>query len=581
VRLHRPDWRRLASATAHGLWVRLPALAAGAAAAIPVIDSTVKAVHAGWVPDGDDGIITTRAWDVLSSHTPLVGQYSEAGLVIHGQVMHSPGPMLYWLLAVPARFGSVTSIAVTMGVVNSLAIIGCVLLARRRGGTVLMLAAAVGIALMSQSLPTEAMHDVWNPAAGLFPFLLLMFLAWSLACGDHRLLPLTVLIASFVTQTHLMYAAPTAVLLAAGCTGLMIGRLRRRRANVDGRRPPRRIWPWALAALVLAAACWTTPAIDEFENNPGNLTMIVRTAEHHGRELGASVGWNAVVRSVGVRPWWLHVPASEWGRKADVRHASSTAAVDSAIGILAALALAGLVGAWRGRRDLAAGAAIGLGLSGAIALEAAANPAAQLLAETLGYTMWWGSELGFWVWLMLAWALWLGLGAARRAGLRALRRRRGGGRAAPAWLPRLAAALTTLLALLGIAAVGFAVAHTAKPDSHVYEYRPTRALAAGIERVVPKGVAIAYRFGPLGLGTQPMEPAIRFLLVRHGDRPLARGSYPRLGSYYEPDGRRVQWVVDLRDGVAPQAGMTLAARVRFASPWREEVVSAWVARSRA
>jgi hypothetical protein len=161
VRLRRPDWRRLASAAAHALWVRLPALAAGVAAAIPVIDSTVKAVHAGWVPDGDDGIITTRGWDVLSSHTPLVGQYSEAGLVIHGQVMHSPGPMLYWLLALPARFGSVTSIAVTMGVVNSLAIIGCVLLARRRGGTVLMLAAAVGIALMSQSLPTEAMHDVW------------------------------------------------------------------------------------------------------------------------------------------------------------------------------------------------------------------------------------------------------------------------------------------------------------------------------------------------------------------------------------------------------------------------------------
>jgi hypothetical protein len=422
---------------------------------------------------------------------------------------------------------------------------------------------------------------VWNPAAGLFPFLLLMFLAWSLACGDHRLLPLTALVASFVTQTHLMYAAPTAVLLAVGCGGLLIGRLRGRRPAAGRQRLQGRIWPWALAALVLAAACWTAPAIDELEHNPGNLTMIVRTAEHHGRELGASVGWNAVVRSVGVHPWWLHVPASEWGRKGDVRHASSTAAVDSAIAILAALALAGVLGAWRGRRDLAAGAAIGLGLSGAIALEAAANPAAQLLAETLGYTMWWGSELGFWVWLMLAWALWLGLGAARRAGVRALRRRRGAGRVAPAWLPKLAGALTTLLALLGIAVVGIAVAHTAKPDSHVYEYRPTRALAAGIERVLPKGVAVAYRFGPLGLGTQPMEPAIRFLLVRHGDRPLARGSYPRLGSYYEPDGRPVRWVVDLRDGVARQRGMTLAARVRFASPWREEVVSAWVGRSRA
>ena len=82
---------------------------------------------------------------------------------------------MYWLIALPARFGSVTSIAVTMGAVNTLAIVGCVALARRRGGLVLMVATAVGIALMCQSLPSEAMHDIWNPAAGLFPFLLLIF----------------------------------------------------------------------------------------------------------------------------------------------------------------------------------------------------------------------------------------------------------------------------------------------------------------------------------------------------------------------------------------------------------------------
>src|SRR5271165_6753153 len=166
---------------------RLLVLATGVLAALPVISSTVKAVRDGWVPAGDDGIIATRGWDVLTSHTPLVGQYSEAGLVTHGQVMHSPGPMLYWLLAVPARFGSVTSIAVTMGILNTLAIIGCVALARRRGGLVLMFATAIGIALMCQSLPAEAMHDIWNPAAGLFPFLLLIFIAWSRASSRRRI----------------------------------------------------------------------------------------------------------------------------------------------------------------------------------------------------------------------------------------------------------------------------------------------------------------------------------------------------------------------------------------------------------
>jgi hypothetical protein len=543
-----------------------------------VINSTIKAVHAQWVPAGDDGIIATRGWDVFTSHTPLIGQYSEAGLVIHGQIMHSPGPMQYWLLALPARFGSVTSIAVTMGVLNTLAIIGCVALARRRGGLILMFAAALGIALMCQSLPTEAMHDIWNPAAGLFPFLLLIFLGWSLACGDYRLLPLTALVACFVTQTHLMYAAPTAVLLAVGLGGLLLWRLERRRSRgPEPQRPTPRIWPWAIAALLIVAACWTAPTIDQVENNPGNLATIVRTAEDRGATLGPAVGWHAVVRSIGITPWWLYVPASEWERKADVRATPSSTRTDSTIALLAALFLTGLIGALKRRWDLASAALIGLGLSGAIYIEAASNPKTLLLAETLGYTMWWGSELGFWVWLILAWGAWLGLVGLSRAATRSLRPRLPAGRRGlPARTRLLAVVLVSLAGLAGVAAVGSAVAETAKPDSHVYEYRSIHQLAAGIERHVPGGQTIDYRFGPLDVGTQPMEPAIRYLLVRHGDRVLAPGSFPRLGSYYELYNRPVQWVVDLREGVRPRPGMTLVARVRFTSPWAKELVSAWV-----
>jgi hypothetical protein len=572
--------RRFAVSCARGLWARVPWIAAGLVAAIPVMNSTIKAVQAGWVPAGDDGIIATRGWDVLTSHTPLVGQYSEAGLVIHGQVMHSPGPMLYWLLALPVRFGSVTSIPVTMGVVNTLAIVGCVALARRRGGLVLMFATAIGIALMCQSLPTEAMHDIWNPAAGLFPFLLLIFLGWSLACGDHRLPPVTVLVASFVTQTHLMYAAPTAVLLVVGFGGLVIGSLARRRArsapDTPPHRPPR-VWAWAVAALLVAAACWTMPAIDQIENSPGNLAMIVRTVEHRGPTLGATVGWNAVVRSVGVRPWWLFVPASEWNRKKDVRATPSSGEVDSTIVIIAALVLATLGGALMLRWDLTAGALIGLGLCGAIGIEAASNPATTLLAATLGYTMWWGSELGFWVWLILAWALWLGLVGLSRPAIRLLDRRwRAHRRALPSRIRRAAIMLVSLGTLGGGVAVANAVAATAKPDSHVYEYRSVRAAAAGIERLIPRAQTIGFHTGPLDLGTQPMEPAIRFFLVRHDDRVLANGSFPRLGSYYERYNRPVQWTVLLVDGTRRQRHRTLAARVHFVGPWGNEILSAWV-----
>jgi hypothetical protein len=482
-----------------------------------------------------------------------------------------------------------------MATVNTLAIVGCVALARRRGGLPLMFAAALGIALMNQSLPTESMHDIWNPAAGLYPFLLLIFLAWSLSCGDYRLLPLVALLAGYAIQTHLMYAAPTAMLLAVGLGGLLVRWLAERRRPDGRRRPAARVWPWALAALVIVVACWAPPAIDQIENRPGNLAMIVRTAEHGGAKLGASVGWHAVVRSVGVRPWWLYVPASEWQRKYDVLAKPGKLAVDSTLALLAALVLVAAIAAAARRFDLAAAALIGLGLCAVAGLQVALNPATQLLAETLGYTLWWASELGFWVWLVLAWAMWLGAAAATRRAVSRWRPRsartsagqsgppRRGSRALSPALPAgarpVAVAVASLAGLVGVAAVGSAVAATEKPDTHVYDYAGIKATAAAIERAVPPGQRVSYRFGPLDTATQPMEPAIRFLLVRHGDRVFAKGSFDRLGTYYEPDGRPVRWVVDLADGTRRRLPrMTLVSRIRFRSPWGAETVSAWVRR---
>ena len=589
ISIRRPDARRVAVRVIAAIWRCAPPVAAGLAASIPVLVSTAKAVSAGWVPAGDDGIIATRGWDVLSAHTPNVGQYSEAGLVISHQILHSPGPMLYWLIALPARFGSVTSIALTMGIVNTLAIIGTVALARRRGGLVLMFAAAIGIALLCQSLPSEALHDIWNPAAGLFPFLALIFLGWSVACGDVGLLPLTALVASFVVQTHLMYAPPTAVVLGVAAIGLIGAWMARRRLARSGHHGGRRTWPWLLAAVAVTAACWIAPAIDEIENNPGNLTLIVRTIEHRDQTLGARVGWNAVVRSVGITPWWLYVPATEWDRKYDVGafarpgagtvSAPSSGERTSAAAILGALSLVALLGMIVLRWDLVGAAVIGLGMSAAIGLEAASNPSDPLLAGTLGYTMWWGSELGFFVWLVLAWALWLALSTMLRPRVRRAFEEHSWRLPARARPVALAAACVSCLG--GTAGVGVAVAATAHRDSHVYEYTPTRILAAAIERAVPSGTTVDYHtLGTLPPGTQPIEPALRFFLVRHGDRVLAVGSYQRLGAYYELYHRPYRWQVLLVNGRQRRRGMTLVARVKVRDGWGTQTLSAWVRRVR-
>jgi hypothetical protein len=669
-------WLRRATA-----WLRrsLPQIATGLAAAIPVLRSTVHAVAIGWQPAGDDGIIVTRAWDVFTFHAPLVGQYSEAGRVT-GHIVHSPGPLLYWLLALPARFGSVADLAGWMGAVNTLAIIGAVLLARRRGGLALMFAAAVAIALMCQSLPSESFHDVWNPAAALFPFLLLIFLCWSLACGDYRLAPLAVLLASFVTQTHLTYLAPTLAMIAAIAGCVLVARVRARRVDSRGEhavpRPPstrpalapevRAVeipaaeipaagaaamtpaesprqgiaaalaadWPttddlmsppprdviapappaeaepveldpdgelqaparpalervragarsrrsirrWVLAAVAVGVVCWAAPTIDEIEHSPGNLTLVAQTTRDRGATIGIGAGWNAVVRSLGVTPWWLSVPRSEWERKAQVRVTPGAGTELSAIVIIVGLIATAVVAFRRRRRALGAAAVIALFLCAALGADVSQTPAIPLLAATVGYSAWWGSILGMWVWLVLAWALALVLAPRVRSSESLLALRARWGADVPAVRPRLALALLSLACLAVVAEAGVAVAATERRDSHAHLYRPIAAIVARLDQVVSANAVVRYALGHQSVSTQPMEPAIRFGLVRHGDLPLSFGSLERLGSHYELSGQRYRWVVLVADGARRRRGMARVVTVSFRDGFGPSVYSAWVAR---
>jgi hypothetical protein len=579
-------------------------LAAGLAAATPVISATVKAVQAGWVPVADRGIIATRAHDVFTSHMPLVGQYTLAGEVT-GRVTHSLGPMLFWLLAPTAYYGSDVGMTLTMGAFNTLCIVGCVALARRRGGRVLMVMTALAIALMCQSLAAETFHDVWNPSAGLFPFTLLIFLCWSLACGEYRLLPLTVLVASFVVQTHLTYLPPTIGLLAVGLGGLAAGSTARRRrrklepvekASVGGGAPVgaaaaaraataaaprsrrrRSVLLWGLATVLTATFCWSATIYGQLTEHPGNLTLVAEAATRHKATLGADVGWHAIVRAVGIAPWWLQTPKSRWQRKYEVRSTPGALATSSTIAMLAALALAAIIALVRRRRDLAALALTALVLCPALGAVAASTPTPRRLSATLGYTMWWGSQAGMVVWLALAWVLLLVAGWMLRKAMHAARStgRLAAGDAPtsqptttpptsqptttrpnecpttrPAMPPtarpttgpttrpiagRLVALVPVILTLAGIgatAAVGNAVAAQGTSDEHAVTYKPIKAIDARLARLIPRDGSVLLE-GELDGATMPVKPAVRYFLVARGTRVLAPGSFLRLGSWYE------------------------------------------------
>lgn len=552
-------------------------LATGLAAAVPVIVATVHAVEDHWVPLADRGIIATRAHDVFTSHAPLVGQYSLAGEVT-GHVTHSLGPMLFWLLAIPAHAGSTTGMTVTIGAMNTVAIVGSVAIARRRGGHVLMVMCAIAIALMCQSLAAETFHDVWNNSAGLFPLTVLIFMCWSIACGDIWLLPLAVLAASFAMQAHLAYVPPCLGLLAVAVVGLSVQTVSRRRSGAAGARRLRSLVGWSLATLVVLGLCWSAPIIDQTTEHPGNVTRVIESATKSQAKLGSRVGWYAVVRAVGIPPWWLQEPKSRWQRKHEVRSRPSTLAIVSCALILGALALVALVGAVRRRGDLVALSIAALILCVALGAVAKSTPTIPIAAATLGYTMWWGSVCGMAVWLALAWSGWVGLLWVLRGALRA--------RSAPriqlsAGVRRMLGVAPVFLSLLGLGAtlaVGQAVAANEKPDEHLALYRPTRIIAARLEHLIRPGSTILME-GNLNGATMPIKPGVRYFLVARNIRVLAPGSYLRLGTWYELYDRPYQEAVYLSDRPKPPAkGLKLVAATSFFEYPGRHTIYAWLSR---
>jgi hypothetical protein len=526
-----------------------------------VIASTVRALHDGWVPAGDQANIATRAYDVFTSHTPLVGLHSDVSAVTHHAV-YGLGPMLFWLLALPAHIASPGSLAFTMGLANTGAVVGATLLARRRGGRALMFAAALAIVLMSRSLPPEALHDVWNPSAGLFPLTLLVFLCWSLGCGDYRLLPLTVLVASFVAQCQLAFVPPSLGAFAVGILGLCVS-LRSAPTGVGADRP-RHLWRWALAAALVAVVCWTLSVIDQIEGNPGNLTAVVRTARANIATLGAGDGWHAVALAVGVPPWWLTNPANAYERKREVRVAPSALATASTLlALLALLGVAGL-GALQRRAELWVGALLAVALCAGLGAVAATTPDTRLLAATLGYTMWSGSPIGMFVWLVLAWSLMATLAGRARVRVRVISRRVS---------PALASA-AAVVAFAGLVGIDVAVGLAEHPDEHVQEYRPLAAMVAGLDRAVPSRRTVQL-IGVLDNATFRFKMAARYALLEHGVRPISPGTDTRVGSWYELDHHSYDCTVYVKDGTGPPVPRAaLVASVLYAT---SHPVSAWIA----
>jgi hypothetical protein len=448
-------------------------------------------------PSADNALIEMNVRGVFS-RPPLLGPYSRFG-------WSQPGPALYYALALPYWLtgGSSASLAFAALFLNALAVVGIMLVARRRGGLAVLVVTALVVEILVLRLGAQFTRDVWNPYVTVLPFLLLVLLAWTMSCGDRWALPVSAFVASFVVQTHVGYALPAAALLAFGIGGLAWLARRRRHAH-DGapatdapaESPWWRGWIRTVAiTAVVVIVMWLPPLIQQLTTEPGNLTKMLGFFGQHGQERSALQAWHVLSAQFGVWPDWLsgHTSSGLLGAFG-VTQAAPFPVVLLLLGVTTVLA-------WRFRRgSLGSGsrapgdrtaAAIRLHLLVGVLVAASFVAVTRIVGDVWDYLVKWLWALGALAWIAILISIVEIVRSRTRPRLE--ERQRVVGRVA------LGLGVASLL-VLGV--VGASVAATAgTPDAALS--RRIATLTDAVERVLvrapPHGVVEIRKFGASGL----------------------------------------------------------------------------------
>lgn len=371
----------------------------------------IRAAIDGWLPLGDDGYFALRAYDVLSAHPPLVGTASSAA-TYSGAPTNHPGPLQFFLLAVPVRvFGVGAGSVVGQALINATAIGATAWLLRRRFGPVAGAIGAVCLFALAWAMGSVLVHEVWGPWAVIMPFALFLVAVGLAAGGDVRVLPVVAVAGSVVLQTHASYVLLVPGLMAFSFAAVLLwAYVDRRRGDDEGSsaKAPRVRWAdarrWVAIGLVALFVCWLPPIIQQVRQEPGNFRALWLAAKSDSpATVDLGVGIYVVSGTVALPPWWFPPgfedtsPAYEW-----VDPEQGHALGNVAMAILAGLLTAAVYSAVR-RRDRLALAALATAivalLLGLVSVMRA--PSYGVWSSTYTRFLW---PISIWVWFSLGFA---------------------------------------------------------------------------------------------------------------------------------------------------------------------------------
>jgi hypothetical protein len=279
----------------HEPWDRTLAMVAVVIAALPLAWHAVRSAAGSWVPSGDDAYFTLRSLDVATRHHPLLGAWSSGSFEMD-EFVNNLGSMQLVLLAPFTKVSWAGGTAIGVVVVHLAAIVTIAWLASRLGGAEQVVAAMVGVALLSWVIGSEMLITPRQHQFLLVSYLCVLVAVWAGVAGDRWAPLVFVVFGSLVVQTHLTYAILVAVLTMP----LVVGQALAWRSDRDRRYPI----SWSVA-LGVGVVLWIPTLVDQLFGW-GNFTAVLSSrgsSEPPGIGTGSRIVADVLTRPSGyVRP---------------------------------------------------------------------------------------------------------------------------------------------------------------------------------------------------------------------------------------------------------------------------------------
>lgn len=347
----------------------------------------------------DQAIDEMLARDV-GRHMVLLGPFAQYN-------WNHPGPAMFYSLALPYRLAGSNSTGFWIGalLINAAAVAAMALVAKRLGGTALMMLTLIGCAFLMHTLGADFLRNPWNPYLPVLPFGALIFLVWAMACGDAWALPVAAAVATFCIQTHISYVVLALPLFVGGAVWLLWNATRGR-ANRNVRSPSTRTLARAgVATCAVLLVTWLPPLYEEISRPTGNLTKVARFFQHPppGPHHSLLQGLRVVAGEFSVLPQWMRGIA-----RPNPLTSEPTALNISPMPLLIVAFVAGGIVLWRSRQSRLQANERGWRLAAivGVALVLGVVSIARTVGPAFAYRLRWSPLLAMLAMVVAAWAAW-------------------------------------------------------------------------------------------------------------------------------------------------------------------------------